>query len=112
MQTSNAASSPHTFILDNRQAGTVSGVIDVIAFNDKEILLKTVAGMVTIRGENMTLTRLDLEKQETDIQGRVDSVAYSRNRGGKEYGKRKKSVSGAGNYTDGTGWLERIKSWW
>ena len=107
-----SASHSHTFILDNRQEGTITGVIDVVSFNDKEILLKTVAGVMTIRGENLTLTRLNLEKQETDIQGMVDSVVYSRNRGGKENRKRKRSVSGTGNYTGGTGWLEQLRSWW
>ena len=99
-----AAASPHMVILDNRQAGTISGVLDVISFHDKEILLKTVDGTITIRGGNLTLTRLDLEKKETDLQGEVDSVTYSRNRGGKEYGKRKKSAE--------AGWLEKIRSWW
>lgn len=102
----------HTFFLDNRQAGTVTGVIDVISFNDKEILLKTVAGTMTIRGGNLALTRLDLEKQETDMQGEVDSVVYSKSLGGKRYGREKQSEARGRNRTSNMGWLEQLRNWW
>lgn len=68
----------HTLYLDNRSKGTITGVTDVIAFDEKEILLKTKAGKITIKGSNLTLTRLDLEHGETDIQGKVDVVLYAR----------------------------------
>lgn len=68
----------HTFCLNNRTKGTVNGVTDVIAFDEKEILLKTKAGKMTIKGSALTLTRLDLDHGETDIQGKVDGVWYSR----------------------------------
>ena len=70
--------SEHSFRLDNRSKGTVTGVTDVIAFDEKEILLKTKAGKMTIRGSALTLTRVDLELGETDIQGKVDGILYSR----------------------------------
>ena len=70
--------SEHSFRLDNRSKGTVTGVTDVIAFDEKEILLKTKAGKMTIRGSALTLTRLDQEHGETDIQGKVDGILYSR----------------------------------
>lgn len=69
---------PHTLYLDNRSKGTVTGVTDVIAFDEKEILLKTKAGKITLRGSGLTLTKLDLEHGETDIQGKVDLVSYSK----------------------------------
>lgn len=68
----------HSIYLDNRSKGTITGVTDVIAFDEKEILLKTKAGKTTIKGSNLTLTRLDLEHGETDIQGKVDAVLYAR----------------------------------
>lgn len=68
----------HTFYLDNRSKGTITGVTDVVAFDEKEILLKTKAGKITIKGSGLTLTRLDLDHGETDIQGKVDLVSYSK----------------------------------
>ena len=69
--------SEHSLKLDSRNKGTVTGVTDVVAFDEKEILLKTKAGKMTIRGSALTLTRLDLEHGETDIQGKVDGIQYS-----------------------------------
>lgn len=37
----------------------------------------TEEGILTVHGEGLHVTRLDLEKQEVDIQGRVDSLVYS-----------------------------------
>lgn len=85
----------HSIKLDNRHTGTITGVTDVVAFDEKEILLKTKAGTVTIRGSALTLTRLDLEHGETDIQGKVDGIWYS-----KDPPKTKKQIKSA------------IRRWW
>lgn len=68
----------HKIAFDNRKMGLITGVSDVISFDEKEICLKTCAGKMTIQGSGLTLTRLDLELGETDIQGTVDGVLYSR----------------------------------
>ena len=68
----------HMLKVDNRDHGTITGVTDVISFDEKEILLKTKAGTMTVCGSALTLTRLDLENGETDIQGKVDSIIYSK----------------------------------
>ena len=87
--------SEHVLKLDNRSKGTVTGVTDVIAFDEKEILLKTTGGTMTIRGSALTLTRLDLDHGETDIQGKVDGIWYS-----KEQPKAQKQVKAA------------VRRWW
>lgn len=67
----------HKIQLSDRSTGTVTGVKDVNSFDEKEISLVTEAGMLTIKGEELHVTRLDLEKQEIDLAGRVDSLTYS-----------------------------------
>ena len=37
----------------------------------------TEAGTLMVKGEGLHVTRLDLEKQEVDLAGRVDSLTYS-----------------------------------
>lgn len=74
----NKTPSPHKFQLDNRRKGMLTGVRDVSAFDEKEILLETGAGAMTIRGENLSITRLDLERGQVDLKGRVDSVTYTK----------------------------------
>ena len=67
----------HKLILSNRRTGTITGVADVISFDIAEILLETEQGMLMIKGADLHLNRLTLEKGEIDIEGRIDSLAYS-----------------------------------
>ena len=67
----------HKLLLSNRRTGTISGVTDVISFDIAEILLETEQGMLTIKGADLHVNRLTLEKGEVDIEGRIDSIAYS-----------------------------------
>ena len=67
----------HKLILSNRRTGTVTGVSDVISFDITESLLETEQGMLMIKGADLHVNRLTLEKGEVDIEGRIDSLAYS-----------------------------------
>lgn len=74
----NRAGAGHKLHLDNRKKGTLTGVTDVNAFDEKEILLETRAGVLTIRGSQLSIIRLNLEQGEVDIDGRVDSIIYTK----------------------------------
>lgn len=73
---SNAAKS-HKVLLSNRKSGAFSGVVDVLSFDVAEILLETELGMLLIKGQDLHVNRLSLEKGEIDIEGRIDSLTYS-----------------------------------
>lgn len=68
--------SSHKLMLENRQQGTVTGVRDVSSFDEKEILLVTEAGKLLVKGEQLHMKRLNLEKGEVDLEGKVDSLTY------------------------------------
>ena len=70
-------SKAHKLILSNRRTGTITGVSDVISFDISEVLLETEQGMLMIKGADLHVNRLTLEKGELDIEGRIDSLAYS-----------------------------------
>lgn len=70
------AKTPHRLSLDDRKSGTLTGVRDVSSFDEKEILLLTAEGKLLIKGEQLHVKRLSLEKGEVDIEGRVDSLTY------------------------------------
>ena len=67
----------HKLLFNNRRTGTVSGVTDVISFDIAEILLETEQGMLMIKGNDLHVNRLTLDKGEADIEGRIDSLTYS-----------------------------------
>lgn len=86
-----AAQKVHKVLLTNRRGGSLNGIIDVLSFDVAEILLETEQGMLMIKGQDLHVNRLTLEKGEIDIQGRIDSLAYSDVAGG---GKRGESFLG------------------
>lgn len=67
----------HQIKLTNRKNGTISGVVDVLSFDENEILLDTVEGRLIIRGKNLHVGRLQLEEGEVDMDGEVESMVYS-----------------------------------
>jgi sporulation protein YabP len=67
----------HKITLINRTTGTLTGVIDVLSFDVNEILLETGMGMLLLKGSDLHVNRLNLEKGEVDIEGRIDSMTYS-----------------------------------
>ena len=72
-----AAQKNHKLILNNRKAGLVTGVLDVLSFNLNEILLETEQGMLMVKGTDMHVNRLNLEKGEVDLAGNIDNISYS-----------------------------------
>ncbi len=67
----------HKLVLNNRKSSMVTGVLDVLAFDLNEVLLETEQGMLMVKGKDLHVNRLSLEKGEVDLTGHVDSVAYS-----------------------------------
>lgn len=71
-----ASQKPHRLILENRRESTISGVQDVHSFNEEEILLLTEEGKLQIKGEQLHIKGLNLEKGEANIEGKVNSLIY------------------------------------
>lgn len=77
----------HRLLLTNRKTCTLSGVIDVLSFDLAEILLETDQGMLMIKGTDLHVNRLTLEKGEVDLAGKIDSFTYSENMGPQKSGE-------------------------
>ena len=77
----------HKLVINNRKTSLVTGVLDVLSFDLNEILLETEQGMMMVKGTDLHLTRLNLEKGEVDLSGNIDSVAYSEVHAGVKQGE-------------------------
>ncbi|MCI7796792.1 MAG: sporulation protein YabP [Lachnospiraceae bacterium] len=77
----------HKVMLSNREKGNLTGILDVISFDENTIVLDTDMGLLTIRGKDLHVSRLTLEKGEIDIEGRTDSLIYSAGDGGRKSGR-------------------------
>ena len=69
----------HKVTMTNRKSCLINGVKDVLSFDIHEILLETEQGMLTIKGDDLHVNRLTLERGEVDVDGRIDSLTYSEN---------------------------------
>ncbi len=67
----------HKVTLNNRGSGLITGVSAVISFDPNEILLETEQGVLLIKGSDLNVNKLTLEKGEVEVDGRVDSFTYS-----------------------------------
>ena len=77
----------HKLELYNREKGTLTGILDVISFDENIIVLDTDMGLLTIKGKNLHVSRLSLEKGELDLEGKADSLVYSSNEGYRKSGQ-------------------------
>ena len=72
----------HKVSMTNRRNCTLSGVKDVLSFDKHEVLLETEQGMLMIKGDDLHVSRLTLDRGEVDVDGRIDSLTYSEVSGG------------------------------
>ncbi len=67
----------HKMTMSGRKTCMLSGVKDVLSFDLHEVLLETEQGMLSIKGDDLHVSRLTLEKGEVDVDGRLDSFTYT-----------------------------------
>ena len=77
MEDLGAGSRMHKIAMTNRRLCMINGVNDVLSFDVKEVILETEQGMLQIKGEDLHVSRLTLERGEIDIDGRIDSMVYT-----------------------------------
>lgn len=76
--------SDHCLTLEGREALSVTGVEDVVSFDEAEIVLYTVEGMLRLRGASLHINKLSIENGELQIEGIIDSMEYTDSAPGKQ----------------------------
>ena len=64
-------------ILENRKKLSISGVLDVLSFDDQIVILETDLGMLTVKGEDLRINKLSLDTTEVIIEGEINNLSYS-----------------------------------
>jgi len=67
----------HTVILDNRERVTITGVEDVDSFNEEEVILVTELGYITVTGQDLHITKLNLDEGQLIVEGFILGLDYS-----------------------------------
>ena len=73
------SSGQHRLLVSDRRNSTVTGVKEVDSFNENEIQMLTECGRLLIKGENLHVKELHLEKGEAQIEGKINSLTYATN---------------------------------
>ena len=70
----------HTMLLTNRSTAVLTGVEDVDCFNEQIVILRTSQGMLTLTGDGLNISELNLENGRLIVQGEIASAEYSEQR--------------------------------
>lgn len=82
----NNANIIQNLILENREKLTVTGVLDVLSFDDQIIIVETELGLLTIKGENLRINKLSIDTSEVIVEGEIYNLAYSEDTSDKKTG--------------------------
>lgn len=64
-------------ILENREKLSISGVIDVESFNDESVVIETELGVLIVSGDDLHISKLNIDSSELSIEGTIISCEYS-----------------------------------
>ena len=77
MNGQNDKNSDHEFCIKTRREMSISGVSDVISFDENDIHLITCCGEMFIEGKDMHIDVLDIDRGAVSLSGKIDAVYYS-----------------------------------
>ena len=64
-------------LVENRNKVTITGVEQVESFNENTIILITVKGGMTIKGEGLNVGKLNLDDGNVKIDGIINGIIYN-----------------------------------
>ena len=70
------STSRHSLQVDRREQVLVTGLIDVISFDEESVIGETEMGVVIIKGNNLHVNKINLESGELSVTGEIDGIAY------------------------------------
>ena len=73
---------PHRLTLNERRQLTMTGVSEVVSFDDTAVVLRTELGTLVIQGEQLQLKTLSLEGGQVAVDGDVSALVYEQPREG------------------------------
>lgn len=72
----NGVEMSHGIVAEGREKLHISGVREVLSFDDETIRLETVAGRMTVKGENLHIVSFHTETGDLSAEGRLHALAY------------------------------------
>ena len=73
---------PHRLTLNERRQLTMTGVTEVVSFDETMVILKTSLGLLTVQGQELKLKTLSLEGGQVAVDGQISALIYEQPREG------------------------------
>ena len=67
----------HILHLENREILTLSGVNDLVSFDETQVVFALDDGNFTVAGSGLCVTKLALESGDAAVKGRIEALVYS-----------------------------------
>lgn len=64
-------------ILESREKLTITGAIDVLSFDDQLVIIQTHLGILTVKGEDLRISKLNIDSEEVIVNGEISAMSYS-----------------------------------
>ena len=67
---------PHKLTLNERKSLTMTGVTEVLRFEETAVVLRTTLGLLTVQGQDLKLKTLSLEGGQVAVDGQIFALVY------------------------------------
>jgi sporulation protein YabP len=67
---------PHKLTLNERKNLTMTGVTEVVSFDDTAVVLRTALGTLEIQGQQLQLKTLSIDGGQVAVDGHISSLYY------------------------------------
>ena len=67
---------PHKLTLNERKSLTMTGVTEVVSFEDNAVILRTSLGTLVVQGRDLQLKTLSLDGGQVAVEGTVTALVY------------------------------------
>lgn len=71
---------PHKLSLNERKALTMTGVTEVVSFDDSAVILRTSLGTLVVQGRDLQLKTLSLDGGQVAVDGNISALVYEETR--------------------------------
>jgi len=67
---------PHSLSMEERRKAVITGVDAVDSFNEQMVVLSTTAGTLTLLGDQLHVSHLNLEDGQLLVEGEITALEY------------------------------------
>lgn len=64
-------------ILENRKKLTLTGIKDVLSFDDEIVIVESELGLLNIKGQDLKVNKISVETGDVVVDGNVRAIEYS-----------------------------------